>query len=108
MKSFKILSRGCLVRILFYGLFLLGSYVLTGSHALYVKAKHECLKIEDVAIRERAQNEYKRKVRFLDCLGISCFGVWVAWLMVMTCMKLIQACNIRRGLPKYTESSGEC
>ena len=108
MKPFRVVNRGCIVRVLFYGLFLLGPYILTESHSLYVRAKRECLKIEDVAIRERAQNEYKWKVRFLDCLGISCFGVWFAWLMVMICMKLIQARNIRRELSKYTESNGDC
>ena len=96
MKSFKIFSRGCLVRILFYGLFLLGPYILTESHSLYVKAKCECLKIENVAIRERAQNEYKRKVRFLDCLGISCFGAWFIWLMALVVIKAIQTFNSRR------------
>ena len=90
MIPFKIFNRGCLARILFYGLFLLGSYILTGSHALYVKAKHECLKIEDVAIREKAQNECKHKVRFLDCLGISCFGAWFIWLMALV---VIKACS---------------
>lgn len=90
MKSFKIFNRGCLARIFFYGLFLLGPYILTESHSLYVKDKCECLKIENVTIRERAQSECKKKARFLDCLGVSCFGVWFIWLMVLILIKLIQ------------------
>ena len=58
MKSFKIFNRGCLARIFFYGLFLLGPYILTESHSLYVKAKYECLKIANVAIRERVKYEF--------------------------------------------------
>lgn len=90
MKSFNIFTRGCLVRILFYGLFLLGPYILTESHSLYVKAKNECAITENVLIREIAQSEYKQKVRFLDCLGVSCLGVWFFWLVALIFMKLIQ------------------
>ena len=100
MKSFGFANRGCLARILFYGLFLLGSSVLTESHSFYVRAKCECLKIEDVTRRERAENEYKRKVRCLDCLGISCFAVWVVWLTVLISLKLIGC------YPKSTKSVG--
>jgi len=104
MKSIRIFNRGGLARILFYGLFLLGPYILTESHSLHVKAKCECLKTENAVIRERAQNEYKRKVRFLDCLGVSCFGVWSVWLMVLVFAKLIQFHANKRGLSGSKDS----
>lgn len=88
MKSF--INKGCLSRILFYGMFLVGPYILTESHSLYVRAKNECATIEDTLIREAAQKEYKQMVSFLDCLGISCFGIWFVWLMALIFMKLIQ------------------
>ena len=86
----SVFNKGCLSRVLFYGLFLMGPYILSESHSLYVKAKNECAMIENISIRETAQREYKQKVSRLDCLGVSCFGVWFIWLMVLIFMKLIQ------------------
>jgi len=96
MKSAGIINHGCVVRILFYGLFLLGPFILTESHGIYVRSKNESLEIEDAVIRENVRNEYKRKVKILDVLGVSCFGVWFVWLMVLVSMKLIQRNNNRR------------
>lgn len=82
-------GRGCLVRVVFYGLFLMGPCILAESHTIYVKSRCECLKIEDAAVRERALDECMRKVRLMDRFGISFFGAWFVWLMAATFMKLV-------------------
>ena len=73
-------SKAILVRILFYGLFLVGPCALTESHALYTRMKQECAVTDGASANKNTYQEFRRKIALLDAVGISAFGLWFLWL----------------------------
>ena len=79
-KNRHVFFRGMMVRILFYGLFLVGPCALTESHALHVRMKQKCPIVDDKATDGETYREYHRKEKLLDIVGMSAFVLWFAWL----------------------------
>lgn len=90
--------RRCLVRIAFYGLFLLGPALLSQGHAFYVLAnQHEAGLVHaqnGTQNPERHGNPYRTYQVLCDRLGFACIGVWFAWLV---CAVVIEMAHIVRG-----------
>ena len=72
--------RGMIVRILFYGLFLVGPCALTESHALHIRMKQKCALTDGVNANETTRQEFQRKIALLDAVGMSAIGLWITWL----------------------------
>ena len=79
-KDRHIFFHSTMVRILFYGLFLVGPCALTESHALYTRMKQECAVTDGASANKNTYQEFRRKIALLDAVGISAFGLWFAWL----------------------------
>ena len=74
------LYRGVIVRLLFYGLFLVGPCTLTESHALHTLMKQKRFQPDGGIVDEKSYQKCQRKVRMLDAIGASAIIVWFAWL----------------------------
>ena len=70
-----------MVRILFYGLFLVGPCALSESHALHIRMKQKCVLTDDPNASERTCQEFQCKAALLDAVGMSAIGLWFAWLI---------------------------
>lgn len=77
-----------MVRVLFYGLFLVGPCSLTESHALYIRMSQKCAVADITTENEMADQERRRRIALLDAVGISAFGVWFAWLCLAVAGKI--------------------
>ena len=71
--------RNMMVRILFYGLFLVGPCALTESHAQYIRMKEKSSWADGVNENEKVCQEYKHKIALLGAIGILALGLWFAW-----------------------------
>lgn len=80
--------RNMMVRVLFYGLFLVGPCSLTESHALYIRMKQPYAVADSTPENEMTDQERRRKIALLDAVGISAFGVWFAWLCLAVAGKI--------------------
>ena len=79
-KDRHIFIHSTMVRILFYGLFLVGPCALTESHALYTRMKQECAVTNGAIANKNTYQEFRRKIALLDAVGISAYGLWFVWL----------------------------
>ena len=79
-KDRHIFFHSTMVRILFYGLFLVGPCALTESHTLHVRMKQKCVLTDGANANEKTYQEFWRKIVLLDAVGISAFGLWFVWL----------------------------
>ena len=93
-------SRGMVVRILFYGLFLVGPCALTESHALYIRKKQKSVSESCGIVNEKACQESSRKIVLLDTLGVSAIGLWVIWLCFAFGGQIIRVVHERRSMRK--------
>ena len=99
-KNRHVFFRGMMVRILFYGLFLVGPCALTESHALHVRMKQKCPIVDGKATDGETYREYHRKEKLLDIVGMSAFVLWFAWL------GLALGGQIKPSCPELNASSG--
>ena len=72
--------RSMMIRMLFYGLFLVWPCALTESHTLHVRMKQKCVLTDGANANEKSRQEFKRKSALLDAVGMSAFGLWFVWL----------------------------
>ncbi len=79
-KNHSVFFRVTMVRILFYGLFLVGPCALTESHALHVRMKQERALTDGANAKEKTYQEFQRKIACLDAVGMSAIVLWLAWL----------------------------
>ena len=91
----KSILKVVIIRILFYGLFLLGPYILTESHIIHVRMQKECAVIKDDNLRMELTNKYKRWICALDIIGGACLCFWMVWLFGATGYKILKL--LRRG-----------
>lgn len=98
------LSRGLMIRILFYGLFLVGPCALTESHSLYIRMKQECSLPREDVVKEETCREWRRTITMLDTIGFSAISVWFAWLSIASARKILQALHRSRS-PRTCKSS---
>lgn len=80
--------RNMMVRVLFYGLFLVGPCSLTESHSLYIRMSQKCAVADSTTENEMTDQERRRRIALLDAVGISAFGVWFAWLCLAVAGKM--------------------
>lgn len=84
----KSIVQNVIVRILFYGLFLLGPCIMSEAHAVYGKMIKECSQVEDDDSKRKIYDKYRYRIRALDILGASCFCLWLLWLFSATAFKI--------------------
>ena len=89
----KSIVQNVIVRILFYGLFLLGPCIMTEAHAVYGKMIKECSQVEDDDSKRKIYDKYRHSIRTLDILGASCFCLWLLWLFSATIFKIVGKFN---------------
>ncbi len=77
----KSILRAIILRILFYGLFLLGPFILTESHVLHIRMQQESSLATNDRLRMELRKKYKPWIYTLDIIGTSCFCLWMAWLL---------------------------
>lgn len=88
--------RNMIVRILFYGLFLVGPCCLTESHSLYIRMRPKCAVADSAAENERTNQECRCKIALLDAVGMSAFGIWFVWLCLAVVGKMRRIVHARR------------
>ena len=86
----KPILKAVIIRILFYGLFFLGPYVLTESHAIHVRMQKECSVIADDSLRIELTKKYERWVCVLDIIGGTCLCLWMVWLLCAMGHKIVK------------------
>lgn len=70
-----------IVRIVFYGLFLLGPMLLSWGHVFHIKAKQRNQELSGlVSVEGYANNPYVNYCAICDSLGAVCAGCWFLWL----------------------------
>lgn len=84
----KSIFKMVMIRVLFYGLFLLGPYILTESHIIHVRMKKESSMIADDSSRMELTKKYERWICVLDATGMACFCLWTVWLLCATGHKI--------------------
>ena len=100
-------SRGMMVRVLFYGLLLVGPCALTESHALHIRMKQKCALTESVNANEKNCQEFQRKIAFLDVVGMSAIGLWLAWLGFAFVWQVRRVVQKRRSTRNHKLSFGD-
>ncbi len=74
-------TKAWIVRIVFYGLFLLAPTLLSWGHAFYVKAKlHDQEMVKTVSVEGHACNPYVTCYAVYDALGMISVGGWLLWV----------------------------
>ncbi len=81
-------TRSWLVRICFYGLFLLGPCLLSESHAIYVQGKIAASESPAGIDKEASLKQYRTRECAMKWAGIGCSLVWIVWLAAAVVMKL--------------------
>ena len=80
-KQVSSRARTWLLRISFYGLFMLGPILLTWGHVFHVKAKVREPEMSRIASTEGIEYSHFRTYEAAcDCLGVMCVGGWLLWL----------------------------
>lgn len=76
--------RAILIRIMFYGLFLIGPSFLSESHATHVRMNVAMSEAPDCK-KSEIREAYQTKEHTLKWLGIACCGIWFVWLVLALC-----------------------
>ena len=90
----QVVSRGrrWLVRISFYGLFLVGPMLLSFGHFFYIKAKaHESDTAQITLVGDCSRNSYMPLHTTCDILGVISVGGWLLWAWCVLVAKSTQA-----------------
>ena len=103
MKKDKLYKKSILktigVRILFYGLFLLGPFVLTESHVIHVRMQQESSLAANDSLRMELRKKYKPWIYALDIIGVSCFCLWMAWILCAIGFNIVKQVKRNMGTP---------
>lgn len=82
------LCRSVIVRLLFYGLFLVGPCAMSESHVLYVRAEQKSAKNGDEIANAKAYRECRSRARALYIIGMTAFVTWTVWLGLAVAWKI--------------------
>ncbi len=88
--NIKSILKVVAIRILFYGLFLLGPCILTESHIIHVRMQKECSVIKDESLRMELTKKYNQWICVLDIIGGACLCLWMVWLLGVTGYKIVK------------------